>query len=128
MQSFLKTNGHPISFDRLHGEADRDIWVAALSFGHDCHDPVVKIPLTPRQIPGFDQLPDLTKRLYTTGGNLAWVTANGLESLDMALHEIGLTGLVLNTDHPCLIGTKRGDILSSRVKQVFDPSGRFLTL
>jgi len=92
---------------------------------------LVKVPLTPKRIPGFDAaLASLgAERRYSVGGNVAWVAAaEGLRAadLDQALSAQGLSGLVVRgTLGRTVLGTIAGAAFARRVKAALDPAGRF---
>jgi hypothetical protein len=92
---------------------------------------LVKVPLTPKRIPGFDAAlaPVGAARRYSVGGNVAWVAwAEGLRlaDLDHMLSAQGLSGLVVRGSlGRTVLGTITGDAFARRVKVALDPAGRF---
>ena len=88
---------------------------------------VVKVVLSPKQIPALDAMIPQTQRRYGVGGNVAWFATDDIASLDGALKQLGLTGLCLQgtVDSP-IIGAPLENVLSSRVKQVLDPMNKLV--
>jgi glycolate oxidase FAD binding subunit len=113
-------------------EVDAEIWREAREFLWQPHgSSLVKIPLTPAKIPGFENrllemgLRD-SQRRYSTGGNLAWMCANDVEKLEAVLLEMNLCGLVINgSSSRALIGRQTDQVMLSRVTQALDPNGVF---
>jgi glycolate oxidase FAD binding subunit len=126
----------------LRGAADEDTWEGAREFRwlpaeHD----LIKLPLTPAQIPGLEQAlltleparahdqPALVPRRYSVGGHLAWLAwpqslaAQKLEDLTAALGRAALA-LTGNWSNP-LLGVRHGGEFSRRLLSVLDPSGKF---
>lgn len=90
-------------------------------------DYLVKIVLSPKQIPALDALVLHDRRRYGFGGNIAWVATEDIHQLDTALKTRGLTGLCLRgaVESP-VIGRPVEDLLAARVKQVLDPQNKLV--
>lgn len=108
------------------------LWHRTADFAWAAEAPLVKVPLTPRQIASLD--PVLARhgaqRRYAVGGNLAWIAwpdGDSLTALDQLLKEHDLAGLVLRG--PGLrLGTDPAAPFLRRVKSALDPAGRFPSL
>lgn len=92
---------------------------------------LLKVPLSPRRIPVLESilLTLQATRRYTAGGNVAWIALSELDTIDKALSGLSLPGLCLRGEagRPYL-GPRHGLALAQRVKNAFDPEGRFLGL
>jgi glycolate oxidase FAD binding subunit len=90
---------------------------------------LVKAATTPGQLKALDaRLAEAgATRLYSVGGNLAWIGWPGpLDVLDQALAAAGLGGLVLIGEHARpLIGRQPGGPFLQKIQQTLDPAGRF---
>ena len=89
---------------------------------------LVKVALSPKQIPALDR--DLQnsaiQRRYSVGGNLAWLATDDLATLSIALEKHQLTGLpIVGQADTAIIGQPIDNVLSERVKRVFDPENKF---
>ena len=88
---------------------------------------MVKVALSPKQIPGFDAMIADDPRRYGFGGNIAWLATDKLSQLDAALNACALTGLCLRgAVESAIIGAPVENVLSARVKQVLDPQGKLV--
>ena len=88
---------------------------------------LVKVVLSPRQIPAFDALIANTRRRYSVGGNIAWVATDDIAQLDTALNASGITGLCLRgAVESAIIGVPIDNALAERVKQVLDPQHKLV--
>ena len=88
---------------------------------------VVKVVLSPRQIPAFDAAICGMQRRYGVGGNVAWLATDNLANLDSALRDLGLSGLcLLGAVEQPVIGAPLERELSARVKQVLDPQHKLV--
>ena len=112
-------------------EVDAEIWREAREFLWQPHgSSLVKIPLTPAKIPGFENrlleagLQDSVRR-YGSGGNLAWICVDGVSELEKIMLELNLCGLVINGANGHVIGKQNGLGMLSRVAQALDPNGVF---
>ena len=113
-------------------EADAEIWREAREFlWQPTGSSLVRIPLTPAKIPGFETrlremgLQDAARR-YSAGANLAWIGVNDVEKLEKILLESNLAGLVINgSSSRALIGRQADQVMLSRVTQALDPNGVF---
>ncbi len=86
---------------------------------------IVKVPLTHHQIPALDDLLIGTRR-YSAGGNVAWLAADDITTLEAHLKSLNLVGLCLGGEHGMrVLGNMPGQSLAQRVKQVLDPHGKF---
>lgn len=90
---------------------------------------LVKVPLTPKRIIGFDAAVDAlpAQRRYSAGGNVAWVaTPAPVEAMDALLKAQGLAGLVvMGPTGQSLIGVGTGAGFGERVKGAMDEGGRW---
>jgi len=89
---------------------------------------LVKIVLSPKQIPALDgEIQKLNiQRRYSVGGNIAWVTTDNLVSLSTILESHQLSGLpIVGKTDSAIIGKSIDNVLSDRVKHVFDPENKF---
>ncbi|HZD57976.1 MAG TPA: FAD-binding protein [Anaerolineales bacterium] len=91
---------------------------------------LVKVPVTPKKIPEFDQY--LRERgairRYSVGGNLALVGWGGeIEPLDDLLSSLSLSGLVVIGSPPRpILGQRVGQAFAGKIKKALDPRGRWL--
>jgi glycolate oxidase FAD binding subunit len=113
-------------------EVDAEIWREAREFlWQPSGSNLVKIPLTPAKIPGFENRLRETglshsPRRFSSGGNLAWICINDPAQLESILMESNLAGLVINgSSHHGLIGKQTGLGMLSRVAQALDPKHIF---
>jgi glycolate oxidase FAD binding subunit len=113
-------------------EVDAEIWREAREFlWQPSGSSLVKIPLTPAKIPGFEKqllragIHELPRK-YSAGGNLVWMCVNDPAQLEAILLESDLAGLVINgSSHHGLIGKQTGLGMLSRVAQALDPNKIF---
>ena len=90
---------------------------------------LLKVPLSPRQVTrlesGLAGLESL--RRYSSGANVAWIaTPESPEIWGGLLDSLGLPGLVVvGSPSSVRIGRQGAQALESRIKNVFDPTGRF---
>lgn len=88
---------------------------------------LVKVVLSPEQIPAFDARINDTMRRYSIGGNLAWVATDDIIGLDRLLLEQGLRGLCIRGESASpLLGQPLENVLAGRVKQVLDPMNKLV--
>jgi len=88
---------------------------------------LVKVVLSPKQVPAFDALIADAARRYGVGGNVAWVTTEDIDQLVAALNARKLTGLCLRgAVESAVIGAPVKDVLAARVKQVLDPQNKLV--
>jgi glycolate oxidase FAD binding subunit len=113
-------------------EVDAEIWREAREFlWQPPSSSLVKIPLTPGKIPGFEARLNKaglshSPRRYSSGGNLAWICVNEIVSLENILLESNAAGLVINgSNRHGLIGRQPDQVMLSRVTQALDPNGVF---
>jgi glycolate oxidase FAD binding subunit len=129
LQTFLKTETNPVSIETLVGQAEAGLWEQARECRWAAQGAnLVKVPLSPKQIPMLEQaLAGQMSRRYSAGGNVAWLAAPELDDLDSRLNQLGLVGLVLlgPPGRPYL-GLRKGLSLAQRVKKALDPAGKFL--
>jgi glycolate oxidase FAD binding subunit len=113
-------------------EADARIWREAREFSwQPTGSSLVKIPLTPAKIPGFENrlleagLKDFPRR-FSSGGNLVWICIDEVTILEKILLESNLSGLVINgSSSHALIGRQLDQVMLSRVTRALDPNGMF---
>ena len=88
---------------------------------------LVKVALSPKQIPPLDAMLTTARRRYSAGGSAAWIATDDIERLDAVLKAQGLGGLCIrgNTASP-LLGKPIDNVLAERVKQVLDPKNKFV--
>ena len=113
-------------------EVDAEIWREAREFLWQPNgSSLVKIPLTPAKIPGFETRLRKTglghsARRFSSGGNLTWICVDEVVALEPILIELGLAALVINgSSFRALIGRQADQIMYSRVTQALDPNGVF---
>lgn len=88
---------------------------------------MLKVPLAPRQIPEFEARIGQAARRYGCGGNVAWLAADDVAELDLALRQLGISGLCLLGDvDSAVIGAPLENVLAARAKAVLDPLGKLL--
>ncbi|MEL6272716.1 MAG: FAD-binding oxidoreductase, partial [Chloroflexota bacterium] len=107
-------------------EDDAERWRGVSNLAWAGELPVVKVPVSPRQIPVLDAKAGHARR-YTAGGNVAWIATEDIDTLRAILTELNLVGLQLTgtTDNP-YIGQRKGVALAQRVKRALDPNNTFL--
>ena len=90
-------------------------------------DYLVKVVVSPKQIPAFDALITATKRRYSIGGNVAWVATDDIAGLDDVLLAQGLRGLCIRGEAKSpTLGKPLENTLAARVKQVLDPMNKLV--
>ncbi len=100
------------------------LWDPLAALQGDC---LVKVPLSPKQVPAFDALLTRDCRRYSVGGNIAWLATDDIASLDAALERCGLSGLCLRgAVELAIIGNPNDNVLADRVKQVLDPQNKLV--
>lgn len=88
---------------------------------------LVKVALSPKQVPVFDHGITAAQRRYGVGGNVVWVATEDLSQLVDALKACSLTGLCLRgAVQSAIIGAPLENVLAARVKQVLDPYGKLV--
>ncbi len=112
----------------LQADGESKVWQTIRSFDNIAdNSTLVKVPITPKRISEIETQLNKMQRHYSAGGNVVWLKS---QAFSPALHEtlcnLGLSGLVVfgQTDQ-VRIGARNGQVLESRVKQVFDPQGIF---
>ena len=90
-------------------------------------DFLVKVVISPRQIPRFDKLVREMQRRYSAGGNTAWLATEDIGALKKILEEEQLPGMVLrgSVDRP-VIGIQMENVFAARVKSVLDPHNKLV--
>jgi glycolate oxidase FAD binding subunit len=113
-------------------EVDTEIWREAREFlWQPTGSSLVKIPLTPAKISGFEHRLRETglsqsQRRYSSGGNLAWICVDEVGPFESTLFELNLSGLIINgSSQRGLIGKQTGLGMLSRVAQALDPNKIF---
>ncbi|AWR87587.1 FAD-binding protein [Meiothermus taiwanensis] len=112
--------------DLLEGEAEAQYWRnlkrLELGEGH-----LVKVALTPRQIPALEQALGSAPRRYMSAGHLLYLAWNHEPArLDALLRLQNLSGLVLKgPTHQARIGIDLEHTFGRRVAAALDPQGRF---
>ena len=135
----------PARLDRLRGltgggdvvdaEAERAFWRDACEFAWaPRHALLVKVPLTPKRIPGLEAVLSgadpqglASPRRYSVGGQVAWIAWPGTrEALESLLGPLGLPGLVIfGPAGRARLGLRPAEAFERRVKAALDPTGRF---
>ncbi|HEY5571982.1 MAG TPA: FAD-binding protein [Anaerolineales bacterium] len=91
---------------------------------------LVKVPVTPKQIPDLDKClqEHLALRRYSAGANVAWVAWPGKAAdFDRILLSLGLSGLVvIGTAGKPLLGKRTGQEFARRIKRALDPGGKWV--
>ncbi len=90
---------------------------------------LIKVPVTPKRIPAFDQaLPASAIRRYTGGGQAAWIAAaDRAETIEPILIAQGLAGLVVfGQGKRARLGVRPSESFERRVKEALDPQRRFV--
>lgn len=92
---------------------------------------LVKIPVTPARITELETAlasgSSGGRRRYGSGGNVLWLSGDRIpETLNDTLAALKLSGLVVaGAGQPVRLGVRPGQAFERRIKQVFDPSGRY---
>jgi len=111
----------------LENNADITYWQSQNMFGWaSAAQQLVKVPITPKQIPILDKHLADSQRRYSVGGNVAWVATNDMAALQTTLTELNLTGLQFTgqTNNPTL-GIRKGLLFAQRIKKALDPNAIF---
>lgn len=88
---------------------------------------LVKVALSPKQIPAFDAMIADDRRRYGFGGNIAWLATENARQIDDALKACALTGLCLRgAVESAVIGAPVENVLAARVKRVLDPQNKLV--
>ena len=119
---------HTDLLDAVELGADETVWQALnkLSLAAQAAY-LVKVVLSPKQIPPFDAMIPATRRRYSAGGSAAWVATDDIEHLNAVLKQQSLSGLCIRGDvESPLVGKTIDNALADRVKQVFDPQNKFV--
>ena len=88
---------------------------------------LVKVALSPKQVPRFDDMVSRLPRRYGFGGNIVWLATEDIKQLDAALKACALTGLCLRgVVESAVIGAPLENVLAARVKQVLDPQNKLV--
>ncbi len=122
-----------MGFARLQGEEEAHFWRERRELSWVPSDfSLVKVPITPGRLPDLEARLATTDvvRLYSVGGNLAWLAwppHSPRAAIQALLNELGLTGMMLlgSPDEP-LLTPLPGAAFFHRVKQALDPDGRFV--
>lgn len=108
---------------------DTIVWDTLNDLSTDDSPNVVKVVLSPKQIPAFDAdiHTSVSNRRYSVGGNVAWIATGDLKTLHNALEKHHLTGLaILGHSDSVILGKPINNVLSDRVKQILDPDNKFV--
>ena len=88
---------------------------------------LVKVVISPKLLPAFDDLIAHNHRRYSVGGNIAWAATDDIAHIDSVLKAGGLTGLCLRgAVDSAVIGVPIDNALAKRVKQVLDPQNKLV--
>lgn len=125
VQRFIDTlQKNTALIDSSQAVNDNTAWDAQNAVSWSSNPYVVKVILSPKRIPNFEANVNtpIIERRYSVGGNVGWVATDNLKSLGDVLEKQKLTGLVIHgeTDQP-ILGKPIDNVLSDRVKQIFDP-------
>jgi glycolate oxidase FAD binding subunit len=131
LQNVLAPGAIPCA--RLQGEEEAHFWHARRELSWvPAGYCLVKVPVTPGRLPDLEARLATTDvvRLYSVGGNLAWLAwppTRPRPAIQALLNELGLTGMMLfgPPDEP-LLTPLPGAAFFRRVKQALDPDGRFV--
>jgi glycolate oxidase FAD binding subunit len=128
LQALMQAESRLAGADTIEGQAEAALWagVNACAWA-DPEASLIKVPLSPRQLPALEaQLPP-GKRRYSAGGNIAWLSTAEVEAVDNALTKLELPGLQLwgQPGRPYL-GHRKGVSMARRVQRALDPQGKFL--
>ena len=128
LQTMLQTENQLADAETIDGEAESAFWAAvnACTWA-DPAASLIKIPLSPRQLPALEAHLPAGPRRYSAGGNIAWLSTTEVETVDSVLAETGLAGLQLWGKWGKLyLGHRKGISMARRVQQALDPGGKFL--
>ena len=114
----------------IEGPDEAHLWSEAREFTWCQPDwNLFKVPISPRQVTRLEsELAEKpSRRRYSSGGNVAWIaTPESPATWDSFLNALGLPGLVvIGPSKQVRIGTHKARALQDRIRQVFDPTGRF---
>ncbi len=114
----------------IEGPDEAHLWHEAREFAWREPDwNLLKVPISPRQVTRLESelAGKPSRRRYSSGGNVAWIaTPDSPETWDSVLNALGLSGLVvIGPSKQVRIGTHKAQALQDRIRQVFDPTGRF---
>lgn len=120
----------PLDLITLEGIPETEFWRSLCEFSWlEPGQTLVKVPLTPRRVPGLDEqlAAQGAQRRYGSGANLAWVGwPRPIEPLHRLLQAQGLSGLtILGRLEQPLLGVRVGDSFAQRVKKALDPDDKF---
>jgi glycolate oxidase FAD binding subunit len=115
---------------RFEGAEDTAFWrTIELTLPKNPAAVLVKVPLTPPEIPEFDRFLAAAgaSRRYGAGGQVAWIIWPGDHAtLSGALRDRGLSGLAIaGPGAELLMGVPRGTAFRDQVKAALDPNRRF---
>lgn len=106
---------------------DNSVWETHNSLSWADGLSVVKVAISPKQIPQFDAPLATDTRRYSVGGNVAWIATGDTDKLNTILTEQDLTGLcVLGDSSNGILGKPIDNPLSDRVKMIFDPDNKLV--
>ncbi len=112
----------PIQVEPLEDSAS--LWDPLAGLAGAC---LVKVALSPKQVPRFDEMVSRSPRRYGVGGNIVWLATEDIKQLDAALKSCELTGLCLRgVVDSAVIGAPLENVLAARVKQVLDPQNKLV--
>lgn len=90
-------------------------------------DYLIKVLLSPKQIPAFDAQVGGIQRRYGVGGNLAWVAVDDIQKMNTVLAKLRLTGLCLRgAPASPIVGFSIQNVLAEQVKRVLDPMNKLV--
>lgn len=117
----------------VDAQVESAFWRDACEFAWAPRDGLlVKVPLTPKRIPGLEAVLSgpqglASPRRYSVGGQVAWIAWPGTrEALESLLGPLGLPGLVIfGPAGRARLGLRPAEAFERRVKAALDPMGRF---
>lgn len=111
----------------IAGDVEAALWDEARELTWAGGLPVVRVPITPSRIAELDTMLGDIQRRYSAGGNVAWIAASDLSSIDATLKQVNLQGLVL-LNAPAgdpRLGVWQSNPFADRVKRALDPLNKF---
>ena len=82
LQKFLVAETPLLETAVVDGEADATLWASINALAWADAQPLVKVPIAPKQLIALDSVAGLTGRHYSAAGNVAWLTITDLNRLD----------------------------------------------
>jgi glycolate oxidase FAD binding subunit len=125
LKDILSKNSKVDSIETI--ENDGGLWQSINNLEWTNHLALVKVPISPRQVPAFDARLKSAKRRYTAAANVAWIALNDASDLSSILKDSALSGLqLLGQGTLPYLGRLKGWEILQRMKHVLDPKHVFL--